>query len=236
MKSLKLIIVLLSIAKFSQIEMRTFTICELVEELHDNHTISRENIYKHLCIVGNLMQTKNKFNNDFHGIYRIGGRWWCGEEQKGGGCDVKCEDLNDDHIADDVRCAEIILLQQGVQGWGQTENDCNRRFSHKVDECLETFDELTEELPAITTSSSTTTTTEINLHNRLSEVSETSKSIESENSSNVSLNLNIILSFLLLALLVVTIVMYFKYQAVLNYMRNSITTTVQMSVGRENPV
>jgi hypothetical protein len=43
---------------------------------------------------------------------------WCGKNAPGGSCNVKCDDLLDDDIADDVTCAQKIIISHGLEGWG----------------------------------------------------------------------------------------------------------------------
>jgi hypothetical protein len=58
---------------------------------------------------------------------------------------VKCSDLYDDDIADDVRCATKILESHGVEGWGYSESFCQPHVK-KVKDCLETVDEFEDEI------------------------------------------------------------------------------------------
>lgn len=105
--------------QFSVINAKVFTVCELVTELNDLHLIPQNEIYLHLCIIGSMMNT-NRSNGDFLGLYRIGNQWWCGKDSPGGNCNVKCSDLLDDDIADDVACAQKILDSHGIfDGWGE---------------------------------------------------------------------------------------------------------------------
>jgi hypothetical protein len=62
------------VLKLNSVEGKIFTVCELVQELDDLHTIPQNEIYKHLCIVGSLIHT-NKTQGDFLGLYRIGQQW-----------------------------------------------------------------------------------------------------------------------------------------------------------------
>lgn len=121
MLSYNLIILLLSIGvfNFAEVHGKTFTVCELVQELDDLRTISRDEIYKHLCIIGSMMHT-HKTRDHFLGLYSIGSKWWCGQDAPGGNCNVTCSDLLDDDIADDVACAQKIIDSHGLQdGWGE---------------------------------------------------------------------------------------------------------------------
>lgn len=117
---------------------KLFADCDFAIELYKTHEIPRDEIYKHFCIASTLHTTKNNYG--FMGIYAIGSEWWCGENEKGGGCNVKCSDLVDDDIADDVRCANLILSQQGLRGWQRTEDSCKSGYEAKTNECLASID------------------------------------------------------------------------------------------------
>lgn len=119
---------------------KQFEECEFANELYSRHHIPREDIYKHLCIATSLDTNRA---GDMIGIYGIGRRWWCGEYAPSGGCNIKCSDLLDDDIADDVACASLILSQQGLEAWFASEWQCKGAFAQTVDECLGTIDDFT---------------------------------------------------------------------------------------------
>lgn len=113
---------------------RLFDECEFALELFERHLVPREEIYKHFCIA-NTLHTAKQWNG-FTGIYAIGSQWWCGADGPAGGCNVKCSDLLDDDIEDDVKCASLILSQQGLQGWSRSERACQQAFGKKTEDCL----------------------------------------------------------------------------------------------------
>ena len=108
--------------------------CEFAEELFYTHDVPKDEIYKHVCI-GEYLHT-GKTRGGHAGIYSIGTQWWCGEDEPGGSCKVKCSDLTDDDISDDVKCASLILNQQGLSSWGKTQDSCMNGFYEKTSECL----------------------------------------------------------------------------------------------------
>lgn len=123
------------------IAAKQFKECEFAIELYSKHQVPREDIYKHLCIGSNLHTSTDSYS--YIGIYRISRQWWCGNDAPGGGCNVKCSDLVDDDIADDVICANLILSEQGLGAWGESETSCKRKCGQMADDCLGTDDELT---------------------------------------------------------------------------------------------
>lgn len=211
---------------------KLFEDCDFVFELYKTHEIPRDEIYKHFCIANTLHTTKNSFG--FIGIYAIGSEWWCGETETGGGCNVKCSDLVDDDIADDVRCANAILSQQGLQGWHKTEESCKIGFLARTNECLATI----EVLEALQTNStkppwmfgtSTLTppqksakpiTTE-RLATTTTSTEKASKKDEqrSEPVPECSCRFqNILITLIALSLLVLVIIVSFKYQSLKRYL------------------
>lgn len=179
------LLLFLGIFQFSKVQGKNFTVCEIVQELDNLHSIPRDEIYKHLCIVGSFIHTGKSYQG-FLGMYRIGSEWWCGKNAPGGNCNVTCSDLLDDDIADDVACAQKIIESHGVQGgWGEcllnlqiifalyffcllgtSEQSCKQNHEKKVKDCLETVDEFEDEaewifptttVQPVTTTFSTTT-------------------------------------------------------------------------------
>lgn len=125
----------LIVVSFELATSKIFDRCEFAKELYLLHTVPRDEIYMHLCITRTVMDTSDA-SMSFLGVYRIGSQWWCGENEAGGSCNVKCSELVDDDIADDVACANKILDSHGLDGWTQTESRCKSKFQKFTDECL----------------------------------------------------------------------------------------------------
>ncbi|KAF5305101.1 hypothetical protein FQA39_LY09363 [Lamprigera yunnana] len=51
------------------------------------------------------------------GLFQINSKKWCRFGQKGGDCNIKCEDLLDEHIHDDSICVKKVYNHVGFQGW-----------------------------------------------------------------------------------------------------------------------
>lgn len=137
---------------------KIFSECEFVEELYKTHEIPRDEIYQHFCIANTLLHTSAN-NFGFIGIYKIGTQWWCKEDEPGGNCNVKCSDLLDDDIADDVACAKKVLESHGLDGWRVTEDSCRSGYQAKTETCLNEIEVLVS-LQNMSQTSTTTTTTQ----------------------------------------------------------------------------
>lgn len=141
------------------VRSRTIDRCQFAEELIKNYNLTVAETKKHLCIVinsssGNILNTANKLEN-YNGIYRISTKWWCGKDgRNGGGCDIKCENLIDDDIADDVKCARKILLGQGIEGWSLNQKQCKNSLTEFLQKC--TLNDFNENRDATPTSTTTT--------------------------------------------------------------------------------
>jgi hypothetical protein len=120
---------------FEPIRTKNFDECEFARELFEKHKVPRDEIYRHLCIVTVL--NTNRAIGGHLGIYNIGSQWWCNEGSPGGSCNVACENLVDDDIADDVACADLIFSQQGFSAFGKVEEGCKRSYWNKTNVCLE---------------------------------------------------------------------------------------------------
>lgn len=114
---------------------KQFKYCELKNELQLKHKIPSKEIFKHLCVVDPSLDTKWKIGSVF-GLYAIESQWWCGQTERGGGCNVTCSALLDDDISDDVACGTIILSQQGIEAWDLHEDDCRDEYAKKSSGCL----------------------------------------------------------------------------------------------------
>lgn len=116
------------------IELRSckrFEPCALRDELINRHGLMKAEAYQLVCVAstrdGSLIDTSRE-NGELLGIFAISGKWWCGTEDAGKNCNIKCSDLLDDDIADDVKCAGKILNEHGLEGWGQTEETCSTLY------------------------------------------------------------------------------------------------------------
>lgn len=159
----------------------------------------------------------------------------------GGSCNVKCSDLYDDDIADDVLCAQRILDGHGLEGWGTSEEGC-RHHQEKVDSCLETIDEFEDEIEMLfptdknnSTSArldSTTTlkyTTALPLTESITKVSQFLSDRDANLEENIFWTVRSFLIFIMLMFTVITVgVIYTRYHRIERYFRATFTDAVQL--------
>lgn len=116
---------------------KVYSDCELVEEIHFDHLVPRDEIYKHLCV-----SARDTSRTDgYFGIYGHGSHS-CGENEPSGHCNVYCHKLNNEDIEDDVNCAQSLLSKHGVHLWSRggkplVDSDCKFKFDRDVHHCLD---------------------------------------------------------------------------------------------------
>lgn len=133
----KILIYLALLAFLSTTSAKMYNPCDFVEELYIKHNIAYLELHKHVCAIkarSSVLSTDN--SGEYLGIYRIASEWWCGQNENGGNCNIKCSQLTDDDIADDVKCAAQILSQSGTKAWGR--NNCESS-KHSIYECISTW-------------------------------------------------------------------------------------------------
>lgn len=82
------------------------------------------------CLATRLSALDTSANISGHlGLFGIGNEW-CRSGEPGGYCDIKCSDLVNDDISDDVICAQLIYSSNGTGGWATKGEDC---FSSSTD-------------------------------------------------------------------------------------------------------
>lgn len=135
-------------AKFSK--GKSYTRCELAQELRYKHNIPKEEIHTWICIAQSLSKLntgyespKNSEGTASHGLFQISDKYWCSLNGKGNGCELDCSDLRDDDITDDIQCAHRIFDEHkrfsgnGYLAWTVYENHCKYETAESVRECFE---------------------------------------------------------------------------------------------------
>lgn len=187
MKSFGVAFLLITL-KFELFEAKQFNECDLVRSFY-NKTISSKEIYMSLCI-GMVIHTTTEPSKT------KGKVWWCGEQQAGGECNIKCSSLIDGDLNDVVNCTKTIM--SNPEALKVSEEKCKTSYESKVKECLANVDVL-ESLMNIpiertTTSTSSLPTTTLNQSNSSdfqttnnpNDTSSTTEEISTSNSSNLS--------------------------------------------------
>lgn len=130
---------------------KSYTSCELANELIQVYNFTFEETKNLICIAKKLSNLNtNVIGGDKYGIFQIN-HFYCNGNNKNeeNTCDVKCEDLLNDDISDDIECTRKILSTRGLSAWrynkkqgchkilDKFDKDCNKKLSkkEKLDRC-----------------------------------------------------------------------------------------------------
>ncbi|XP_046431365.1 lysozyme-like [Neodiprion virginianus] len=127
------IAVLLIFANVEEAQAKRMTRCEVALQLQ-RAGISRTFIGHWLC----LMETVSNLRTDLvvgpqrassysYGIFQITSNGWCARGRRGGICNMRCEDLANDNISDDIQCAKQIYNLQGFRAWDAWTRSCKNK-------------------------------------------------------------------------------------------------------------
>lgn len=122
-------IIVLAIVKL--VFTKTYTNCELAQELALN-SVPLDQIPTWICIAKRTSNLKTVQTNHLagYGIFGIGNKYWCSLNDEKKGCSVKCRDLENDDLTDDIKCIEIIYSRHkkisgnGYTAWDAYNNYC----------------------------------------------------------------------------------------------------------------
>ncbi|XP_046394525.1 lysozyme 2-like [Ischnura elegans] len=113
--------------------------CELARELKERHKIPDKDLATWVCIArhesefnSSAVGRLNGDGSEDHGIFQISDKYWCSPPGEGFACAVSCASLEDDDLADDVRCAKRIKRAHdrvsggnGFSAWAVYRQHCS---------------------------------------------------------------------------------------------------------------
>lgn len=117
---------------FSGVFSKTYTRCQLAEELYHVHHIPLDQVATWVCIAKHTSNFNTKITNHLigYGIFGIGSKYWCSLKDQKKSCNVKCADLENDDITNDVDCIKIIydktkqINGDGYLAWDAYKSIC----------------------------------------------------------------------------------------------------------------
>ncbi|XP_060659657.1 lysozyme [Drosophila nasuta] len=107
----------------SEVESKKYMRCELTRVMVENYRFQKTLMSNWICLIeheSNLdtnKVTRNTNNSKNYGLFQINSKDYCAEGRKGGVCNMKCEDLSNDDISDDIACAKRIQERDGFKYW-----------------------------------------------------------------------------------------------------------------------
>ncbi|XP_072391067.1 lysozyme-like isoform X2 [Diabrotica undecimpunctata] len=114
------------------IDGKVYTKCGLTQELL-RIGFSRSLVGNWVCMIESesgkdTSKQVNKANGGKAlGLFQINSKDWCKYGSPGGKCNMKCEDLINEDITDDARCARKIEAESGFRSWSGWTRNCYGR-------------------------------------------------------------------------------------------------------------
>lgn len=130
--------------------------CELAKELRYVHNVPKDQLHTWICII----KRQSSFNTSAlgapyaagmqsYGLYQINEQYWCSNDLIDKGCGVRCANLIDGDIADDVRCARHIfdehqrIFGNGFSAWAAYNAYCSNESPKDLCDCFDDCNEST---------------------------------------------------------------------------------------------
>lgn len=99
--------------------------CTFIKALRENGITNFKQAATFACLAEKLTNFETKkvterLDEKYYGLFQINSKYWCSE---GGGCDLPCENLVDDDLRDDIKCAHQIhnetarIKESGFEAW-----------------------------------------------------------------------------------------------------------------------
>ncbi|XP_041971710.1 lysozyme-like [Aricia agestis] len=140
MSRLLLVWVALTLIDSSQQHARVFNRCQLSRELL-RYNFPRAQIANWVCLIehasGRTTDKVTNHNNAYtsFGLFQINNKEWCKKGKRGGHCNMKCEDLLNEDLNDDVRCAKRIYDRVGFKNWPASFAYCKDKSLPDLSKC-----------------------------------------------------------------------------------------------------
>ncbi|XP_019881740.1 lysozyme [Aethina tumida] len=124
--------VLLVLAVFGVSQSKVYTRCGLAQELIQLG-FDRTLLGNWVCLIESesgkdTSKKVDKANGSKGlGLFQISSKEWCQFGKTGGKCNMKCEDLLNEDIRDDSKCAQKAFNELGFRGWAGWMRSCYGR-------------------------------------------------------------------------------------------------------------
>jgi hypothetical protein len=116
----------------NSLESKKYDLCGFAIEIQSKGVLKND-LHKHVCVASYKGNLRTDFNSsNAFGIYAIKEEF-C--KDGSGICNIKCSNLLDEQLKDDIECAEKIIEQRSVKAWGE-EISCNH-LRITIDQCFD---------------------------------------------------------------------------------------------------
>ncbi|XP_018013227.1 lysozyme c-1-like [Hyalella azteca] len=108
---------------------KIYTKCALAKELKCVYGFAQSSLADWVCLVqhessfNTAAVGQNKGSKDY-GLFQINDYYWCNSGTGTNDCNINCDKLKDNNIADDVKCAKKIFARHGFNAWYGWKNNC----------------------------------------------------------------------------------------------------------------
>ncbi|XP_069673831.1 lysozyme c-1-like [Periplaneta americana] len=141
MRTVCIFMLITAVIALKTAEAKIFKKCDLVHQLK-KHGVPKDEWSDWVCIAKGessyntkAINTHNPDGSYDYGIFQINNRYWCKTGSKGHECNIKCEDLLNDDISEDIRCAQLIKKMQGFKAWVAWNKKCNGKPKPDISKC-----------------------------------------------------------------------------------------------------
>ncbi|CRL05171.1 CLUMA_CG018045, isoform A [Clunio marinus] len=140
---MKIFYVLVIYILLNVVDAKVYEFCDLARKLHCDHGFNRNTLPDWMC----LIQAESSYNSKAvgppnsdgsrdYGLWQINDRYWCKNGKKGGDCNMDCQKLLDDNLADDVVCVRKIHQRHGYNAWYGWIKSCKGKALPNTEKCF----------------------------------------------------------------------------------------------------
>ncbi|XP_030382242.1 lysozyme [Scaptodrosophila lebanonensis] len=112
------------------VECKIYLRCELARKLRDQYSFDRSLLSNWICLLEHeseldtTKETREENGSINYGLFQINSAY-CQEARPGRFCNVACEKLKGDNLAESVECAKKIQAERGFRNWKGWKRFCS---------------------------------------------------------------------------------------------------------------
>ncbi|XP_023237553.1 lysozyme C, milk isozyme-like [Centruroides sculpturatus] len=126
------------------VDCKVYERCELARDLHERFKFPKEDLSKWLCIAywessfdTGAIHKGNWDGSTDYGLFQINDKYWCNGNSKNSQnvCNLSCDKLKNDDIADDIKCVSEMYRRHGFDAWVAHKLKCSGDTSNFLKDC-----------------------------------------------------------------------------------------------------